>query len=103
MCPHALIPFKPAGPKSRLSGMLSPDERETFARAMLEDVIAAVKDANCSPVIIATELFDSEDIQITIADKDLSGTLNEVLSQAAGPVLILMADLPLATGESIRR
>ncbi len=83
--------------------MLSPDERETFARAMLEDVIAAVKDANCSPVIIATELFDSEDIQITIADKDLSGTLNEVLSQAAGPVLILMADLPLATGESIRR
>ena len=53
--------------------MLSPDERETFARAMLEDVIAAVKDANCSPVIIATELFDSEDIQITIADKDLSG------------------------------
>ena len=103
MCPHALIPFKPAGPKSRLSGMLSPDERETFARAMLEDVIAAVKDANCSPVIIATELFDSEDIQITIADKDLSGTLNEVLSQAAGTVLILMADLPLATGESIRR
>jgi 2-phospho-L-lactate guanylyltransferase len=83
--------------------MLSPDERETFARAMLEDVIAAVKDANCSPVIIATELFDSEDIQITIADKDLSGTLNEVLSQAAGPVLILMADLPLATGEAIRR
>jgi 2-phospho-L-lactate guanylyltransferase len=103
MCPHALIPFKPAGPKSRLSGILSPEEREVFARAMLEDVIAAAKDANCSPVIVATELYDSEDIQVTIADKDLSGALNEVLSQAAGPVLILMADLPLATGPAIQR
>ena len=55
MCPHALIPFKPAGPKSQLSGILSPEEREAFARAMLEDVIAAAKDANCSPVIIATD------------------------------------------------
>ncbi len=103
MCPHVLIPFKPAGPKSRLSGVLSIDEREMFARVMLEDVIAAAKDANCRPVIIATELFDSEETQVTIADKDLSGTLNEVLSQAAGPVLILMADLPLATGPAILR
>ena len=103
MCPHALIPFKPAGPKSQLSGILSPEEREAFARAMLEDVIAAAKDANCSPVIVATELYDSEDIQVTIADKDLSGALNEVLSQAVGSVLILMADLPLATGPAIQR
>ncbi len=103
MCPHALIPFKPANPKSRLAGILSPEEREAFARAMLEDVIAAARDANCSPVIIATELFDSEDIQITIPDKDLSGTLNEVLSQSVGSILILMADLPLATGAAIKR
>ena len=103
MCPHALIPFKPAGPKSRLSSVLSQEEREAFARAMLEDVIAAAKDANCSPVIVATELFDSEDVQVTIADKDLSGALNEVLSQAAGPVLILMADLPLANGPALKR
>ena len=103
MCPHALIPFKPANPKSRLAGILSPEEREAFARAMLEDVIAAAKDANCSPVIIATDLFDSEDIQITIPDKDLSGTLNEVLSQSVGSILILMADLPLATGAAITR
>jgi len=70
---------------------------------MLEDVIAAVKDVNCSPVIVATELFDSEDIQITIPDKDLSGTLNEVLPQSVGTILIIMADLPLATGEAIKR
>jgi len=103
MCPHALIPFKPSGSKSRLSGLLSLEEREAFARAMLDDVIAAVKDVNCRPVIIATELYDSEDIQVTIADKDLSGALNEVLSQGAGPVLIIMADIPLANGQAIRR
>ncbi|MFA6364051.1 2-phospho-L-lactate guanylyltransferase [Methanoregula sp.] len=103
MCPHALIPFKPASPKSRLAGILSLKEREAFARAMLEDVIAAAKDANCSPVIVATELFDSEDIQITIPDKDLSGTLNEVLEQSVGSILIIMADLPLATGAAIKR
>ena len=103
MCPHALIPFKAAGPKSRLSVILSPEERGAFARAMLEDVMAAAKDANCSPVIVATELFDSEDVQITIADKDLSGTLNELLPQSVGPILILMADLPLATGPAIRK
>ena len=83
--------------------MLSPEEREAFARAMLEDVIAAAKDANCSPVVVATELFDSEDVQITIADKDLSGTLNEVLPQSIGTILIIMADLPLATGDAINR
>ncbi|MEN6396094.1 MAG: 2-phospho-L-lactate guanylyltransferase [Methanoregula sp.] len=103
MCPHALIPFKPANPKSRLAGILSPEEREAFARAMLEDVIAAVKDANCSPVIVTTGFFESEDIQITIQDKDLSDTLNEVLSQSVGSILIIMADLPLATGDAIKR
>lgn len=103
MCPHALIPFKPAGPKSRLASVLSQEEREAFARAMLEDVIFAVKDANCSPVVVATELFDSEDVQVTIPDKDLSGALNEVLPQSVGTILIIMADLPLATGEAIKR
>jgi len=103
MCPHALIPFKPSAPKSRLSEILSLQEREFFACAMLEDVLTAVKDANCNPVIIATELFDSDDVQVTIEDKDLSGSLNEVLSQAAGPVLIIMADLPLANNSSIKR
>ncbi len=103
MCPHALIPYKPANPKTRLSCMFSQDERETFARAMLDDVVDAVKDANCRPVIVATDLFDSELVQVTIADADLNQSLNTILPQADGPTLILMADLPLATGEAIRR
>jgi 2-phospho-L-lactate guanylyltransferase len=103
MCPHALIPFKLVNPKTRLSCVLSQEEREAFARAMLEDVVFAIKDANCSPVIVGTELFDSEDIQITVSDADLNQTLNALLPQANGATLIIMADLPLANADAIRR
>jgi 2-phospho-L-lactate guanylyltransferase len=104
MCPHALIPFKPTNPKTRLSCLLNKEEREAFARAMLEDVIFAVRDANCMPVIVGTELFDSEEVQVTITDTDLSGSLNSLVQQSTGdPLLIIMADIPLANAESIRR
>jgi len=103
MCPPALIPYKPKNPKTRLSALLSQEEREQFAAAMLEDVKAAVKDAMCSPVLVCSELFDSEDVQVTIADTDLSGSLNAILPQNPGPALIIMADLPLADTASIRR
>jgi 2-phospho-L-lactate guanylyltransferase len=103
MCPPALIPYKPRNPKTRLSSLLSQEEREQFAAAMLEDVKAAVRDAMCSPVLICTELFDSEDVQVTITDTDLNGSLNAILPQNVGPTLIIMADLPLADTASIRR
>ncbi len=103
MCPHALIPFKLVNPKTRLSCILSQEEREAFARAMLEDVIYAAKDANCSPVIVGTELFDSEDTQITVSDADLNQTLNSLLPQSVGEILIIMADLPLANAQAIKR
>jgi 2-phospho-L-lactate guanylyltransferase len=70
---------------------------------MLEDVIYAAKDANCSPVIVGTELFDSEDIQVTVKDADLNQTLNSMLPQSVGEILIIMADLPLANAQAIRR
>jgi 2-phospho-L-lactate guanylyltransferase len=70
---------------------------------MLEDVKAAAKDAMCSPVLVCSELFDSEDVQVTIPDTDLNGTLNAILPQSVTDCLILMADLPLADAESIRR
>jgi len=103
MCPPALIPYKPKNPKTRLSSLLSAEEREQFAAAMLEDVKAAVKDAMCSPVLVCTELFDSDDVQVTITDADLNGSLNAILPQSVGPTLIIMADLPLADTASVRR
>jgi len=103
MCPHALIPYKPKNPKTRLSTILSPEEREKFAFAMLEDVVSAAKDAMCSPVIVGTELFDSELVQVTVKDADLNQTLNEILPSVEQNLMILMADLPLADEASIRR
>jgi 2-phospho-L-lactate/phosphoenolpyruvate guanylyltransferase len=103
MCPHALIPFKPKNPKTRLSPVLEEDEREKFAQAMLEDVLAVLKDLNISPVIIGTELFDSELVQITVKDADLNQALNEILPTNINDILIIMADLPLADAASLRR
>ncbi|GAB6284149.1 MAG: 2-phospho-L-lactate guanylyltransferase [Methanoregula sp.] len=104
MCPHALIPYKPVNPKTRLSCILNQEEREAFARAMLADVIAAVKGAGCSPVIVGTELFDSDDVQVTVKDADLNQTLNAILPlSTGGQMLIVMADLPLATSAAIER
>jgi 2-phospho-L-lactate guanylyltransferase len=103
MYAHALIPYKPKNPKTRLSGILDQEERETFARAMLEDVLFAVKDSLCSPVVVGTELYDSEDVQITVPDADLNATINQILPESIGPLMIIMADLPLANAESIRR
>ncbi|MDD1687413.1 2-phospho-L-lactate guanylyltransferase [Methanoregula sp.] len=103
MCPHAMIPYKPKNPKTRLSAILSQEEREQFAFAMLEDVVSAARDAMCSPVVVGTELFDSDLVQITVKDADLNQALNEILPTVEQNILILMADLPLADGASIRR
>ena len=103
MCPHVFIPYKPVNPKTRLSCVLNQEERESFARAMLADVVFAVRDVNCSPVVVGSELFDSEDIQITVTDADLNQTLNSLLPQTGGEILIVMADLPLVDGASLKR
>ena len=104
MCPHALIPYKPVNPKTRLSCILNQEEREAFARAMLADVITAVKGAGCSPVVVGAELFDSDDVQVTVKDADLNQTLNSIIPQSVGgQMLIIMADLPLATSAAIER
>jgi 2-phospho-L-lactate guanylyltransferase len=99
----AVIPFKPRNPKTRLSCVLDEPEREAFAEAMLLDVVGAVRDADCQAVILSTELFDSDLVQVTIKDMGLSDALNEYLSCAVTDVLIIMADIPLADRESIKR
>ncbi|HPD75275.1 MAG TPA: 2-phospho-L-lactate guanylyltransferase [Methanoregulaceae archaeon] len=102
--PVAVIPFKQKNPKTRLSCVLSQSEREEFAKAMMLDVVAAVKDAMCRPVILGTEPFESDDlVQVAMPEKGLSDALNEYLSCALDSVLIIMADIPLADEASVRR
>lgn len=103
MCPHALIPYKPKNPKTRLSSVLEPGEREKLASAMLEDVLQLMREMCCMPVVVATELFENEVVQVTVTDADLNQTLNEILPDTKRDLLIIMADLPLADEASIKR
>jgi 2-phospho-L-lactate guanylyltransferase len=99
----AIIPFKPGNPKTRLSCVLSLEEREAFARAMLCDVVDAVCRAGCSPRVVSTALFAFPQCPVQVVPHGLNETLNTILSVTAGPVLIIMADLPLADAASVGR
>jgi 2-phospho-L-lactate guanylyltransferase len=101
--PVAVIPFRPVDPKTRLSGLLSREERETFARAMLADVIAAVRGAGLEPLVLSTHPYDCPGVEVRVAPVGLSDALNTLLPGLEGPVLVIMADLPLATPASIAR
>ncbi len=101
--PVAVIPFRPVDPKTRLSGLLSRDEREAFARAMLADVADAVRAAGLEPLVLATHPYDCPVAEVRVEPADLSAALNALFPTLAEPVLVIMADLPLVTPETVRR
>ena len=100
---HALIPFKPVNPKTRLSCILDQEEREAFARAMLEDVIAAVQKSGCSATLLCTHPFKHENALIAVRKESLNDAINWALKQFHCPALIIMADIPLVTAGDIQR
>ncbi|MDN7011706.1 2-phospho-L-lactate guanylyltransferase [Methanoculleus sp. FWC-SCC3] len=100
---HALIPFKPVNPKTRLSCILNQEEREAFARAMLEDVIAAVQKSGCSATLLCTHSFKHENALIAVRTEPLNEAINWALKQFHCPALIIMADIPLVTAGGIQR
>jgi len=97
----AFIPFKPVNPKTRLSCVLEKEEREAFARMMLADVVEAVSGAGCMPKIISTEPYACRGTTVEVIPGGLNETLNALLAGQKGPVLIIMADLPLATPQAV--
>jgi len=99
----AVIPFRPKNPKTRLSCVLEPEERDLFAGMMLSEVVDAVVSGGCQPLILATEPFSFGDVPVLISTSGLNDALNAFLAQQDGPILIIMADIPLATGESVKR
>lgn len=100
---QAIIPFKPINPKTRLSCVMSQPERESFARVMLGDVIAAVTGAGCTPLLLCTHPYSCAGVETVVKEKGLNDALNECLGMLNGPVLIIMADLPLATADAVGR
>jgi 2-phospho-L-lactate guanylyltransferase len=105
----AIVPFKPLNPKTRLSCVLSLEEREAFAEQMLSDIINALREAGCTPTILSThscEFHDPEDFrdsEVFVDSGGLNEALNRMLARTRGPVLIIMADLPLVTPEAVTK
>ncbi|UUX93480.1 2-phospho-L-lactate guanylyltransferase [Methanoplanus endosymbiosus] len=98
---HAVIPFRPTNPKTRLSCILSQEEREKFALAMLSDVICTTNSACCRTVLLCTEDISVEGAETVVKPLGLNEALNEYLSETDDSVFIIMSDLPLATAESV--
>jgi 2-phospho-L-lactate guanylyltransferase len=98
---RVIVPFDPVSPNTRLSALLSADERREFADAMLADVLAAVRAAGGDPEILATaDLNTDTATPITVDDRDLSVAVNDALADGL-PAAVVMADLALATPEAL--
>ncbi len=109
----AIIPFKREGAKSRLRDFFSESEREELALRMLKDVLAALSKSEIEEAeIISTcseEILEelksgfNQKLKLTVREdsRGLNEVLNGVLRDEKEPVLIIMADIPLATPESI--
>jgi 2-phospho-L-lactate guanylyltransferase len=102
---RAVIPYKKAGAKSRLSPVLSLEEREEFVELMLSQVIDSLKEAGIENIdVLSPSGYGLEGMtkaRVLRDEKDLNGALNRYLEEAEEPVLIVMADLPLLSPDHI--
>ena len=110
----AIIPFKKEGAKSRLGRVLSEKEREELAVRMLKDVLVALSESEikeagiistCSEEEMIEDLNLNPELTLTVREdgRGLNEVLNEVIKEEKKPVLIIMADLPLVTSNSINK
>ncbi len=95
------IPFDPREPNTRLSSILSPDQRRAFATAMLSDALAAVRAAGQQPTVLSTADVDRS-CRVVVDERPLTEAVNAVL-ESTTPAAVVMADLPLVTGETVER
>jgi 2-phospho-L-lactate guanylyltransferase len=103
MTVHAVIPFKPVNPKTRLSTVLGREEREAFARAMLADVTDAIRCSGAVPTLLSTHPFTWPQTEVRVIAAGLNDALNTYFAENKEPLLLVMADLPLASSEALQR
>lgn len=96
------VPFDPREPNTRLSPVLSADQRRAFAEVMLTDVLDAIRTAGHEPTVLSTAEIDRPD-PLVVDDRPLTEAVNAVLDSTALPLAVVMADLPLVTAETIDR
>lgn len=101
---RTFVPYSPVDPKSRLTRLLSREERHAFARAMLEDVVETVTGAGYSPTILAAAAVNDPPCDVLIDDRPLSAAVNATLEP---PMAVVMSDMPLVTsnvlGDALER
>lgn len=127
---EVVVPFSTDGPKTRLSPVLSATERSELARAMLDDVLAAVAATGNDPRVLATGALDADPgCPVDIDDRPLTDAVNAALdarldggdaadddqdspdgdrgasdgdrTASTAPVAVVMADLALATPDAL--
>ena len=113
------IPYRPVGPKTRLSSALSLEEREEFSQAMLYDVAEAVQVTEHVPRILTTTPIDCP-FETIVSTASLSDSINAIIDEyewTAGErgtgeiqtdddctcIGVVMADLALATPAALER
>ena len=101
-----VIPYKKASAKSRLSSVLSKEEREEFVELMLNQVIDSIIETGIENIdILSPSMYGLENMErarVLLDKGDLNDALNRYLGQAEEPVLIAMADLPLLSPKHIK-
>jgi|Deesub1362A_J573_1020465.scaffolds.fasta_scaffold00223_49 2-phospho-L-lactate guanylyltransferase len=106
---RALIPFKVDSPKSRLSSVMSVEEREAFAKVMLYDLIDATmkSDVDVIDVAVTNMNFQLElPVNTIYAPYHLDEVVNEYFEKVSHHfpdegVIVIMSDLPLLTEKNI--
>lgn len=99
---RVIVPYAPHKPKTRLADTLSVNERMEFADAMLADVLAAVRATNHKPEVLATAPIKAE-ATVIVDDRSLTTAVNAVLAESEETVTVVMADLALATPDTLER
>jgi 2-phospho-L-lactate guanylyltransferase len=97
-----VVPVSGSDPKTRLTPVLSPDERREFTEAMLADVLDAVRVAGHSPEVVSTAPLDC-DASVTVDERGLDALVNGLLDETDGRLAVVMADLPLLTPAAVDR
>lgn len=104
-----VVPFRLGG-LTRLAPVLSTEDRQRLAGAMLSDVIAAVRGAGIEPIVAAADAQTGDSVRrdwpdvaciVDLPGRDLDAS---VAAHAAGHpdgLLVVMADLPALRPEDV--
>ncbi|MFB6224542.1 MAG: 2-phospho-L-lactate guanylyltransferase [Haloarcula sp.] len=98
---QVIVPFDGETPKTRLENVLTLAERREFARAMLRDVLDAIRDAGGSPLVVSRSRLDLPRTPVSVDARPLSTAVNEQLRASASGTAVVMADLPLVTATTL--